>query len=91
MELQRASLKGDQPPRPATPSTPSCKTLYASDSETWLNLESLMVKYLRLAEKSLPEVSLKKRKVGFRRFIDRVGNVPVAAITTDMVRDILLT
>jgi integrase len=70
------------PPSPPMPS--------ASDSGP-LILEALMVKYLRLAERSLAEVSLKKRKAAFRRFLDHVGTVPVAAITTDMVEDYLLT
>ncbi len=91
MELQRASLAGDPPPTPPRPSTPSFETPCASDSGTCLNLEALMVKYLRVAERSLAEVSLKKRKAAFRRFLDHVGNVPVAAITTDMIANHLLT
>jgi len=91
MELQRASLAGEPPPQPPTPSTPSFEMPCASDSVTCLNLEALMVKYLRLAERSLAEVSLKKRKAAFRRFLDLVGNVPVAAITTEMIEDHLLT
>ena len=50
-----------------------------------------MVKYLRLAERSLAEVSLKKRKAAFRRFFDHAGNVPAVAINADIIEDFLLT
>ena len=70
---------------------PSQTTRCASDSGTCLNLEALMVRYLRVAERSLAEVSLKKRKAAFRRFFDHVGNAPAASITSDMVEDYLLT
>ena len=56
-----------------------------------LSLEELMVKYLRLAERSLAEVSLKKRKAAFRRLLDHVENIPAATITPDMIEDYLLT
>ena len=90
MELHRASLTRDQePPVALTPLTPSFETPFASDSGTSLNLEALMVKYLRVAERSLAEVSLKKRKAAFRRFLDHVGNVPVGTITPDLIEDYL--
>jgi integrase len=62
-----------------------------SDSGRCLTLETLMVKYLLLAERSLAEVSLKKRKGAFRRFLAHVGNIPVAAITTERIEEYLLT
>ena len=86
MAEHRAALGTAPSVTPQSPPTPC-----VSDSGTCLNLEALMVKYLRLAERSLAEVSLKKRKAAFRRFLDLVGNVPVAAITTEMIEDHLLT
>ena len=69
---------------------PSMPTPYASASGP-LDLETLMVKYLRLAERTLADVSLKKRKAAFRRFLDHVNNVPAEAIAADIIEDYLLT
>lgn len=82
--MQRAEVEGTQliPPSPPTPSV--------SGSES-LSLEELMVRYLRLAERGLADVSLKKRKAAFRRFLNKVGDVPITAITPDVIEDHLLT
>ena len=50
-----------------------------------------MVRYLRVAERSLAEVSFKKRKAAFRRFLDHVGDLPAGTITADLIEDYLLT
>jgi integrase len=62
----------------------------ASDSEP-LTLGALMLKYLRLAERSLAETTLKKRKAAFKRFLDMTGDLPIAAITTEVIENHLLT
>ncbi|MEW6659307.1 MAG: site-specific integrase [Thermodesulfobacteriota bacterium] len=49
-----------------------------------------MVKYLRLAERSLAPITLKYRKIVFRRFLAEYGNIPVDTITTDDVENYLL-
>jgi hypothetical protein len=68
MATHKAALEMPTSVTPQLPQTPS-----ASDSGT-LSLEMLMVKYLRVAERSLAEVSLKKRKAAFRRLLNHVGN-----------------
>jgi integrase len=70
------------PPSPPTPSV--------SDSAP-LTLETLMVQYLRLAERSLAAVTLRYRKTIFRRFLAHLGNVPASQITTPQVESYLLT
>jgi hypothetical protein len=70
------------PPSPPTPSV--------SVSEP-LDLETLMVKYLRLAERALAENTLTYRKTVFKRFLAHVGNIPAANITADQVEGYLLT
>ena len=78
-ELER---EAQTPPSPPMPS--------ASVSEP-LDLETLMVKYLRLAERGLAEKTLTYRKTVFKRFLAHVGNVPAANITADQVEAYLLT
>ena len=84
MAHHRTSLEAGTvtPPSPMTPS--------ASDYGA-LDLETLMVKYLRLAERRLADVTLRYRKTVFRRFLAHLGNVPAARITTDQVENYLLT
>lgn len=69
---------------------PSLPTPSVSDSGP-LDLETLMVKYLRLAERGLAEKTLTYRKTVFKRFLAKVGNIPAAGITVDQVEDYLLT
>jgi integrase len=83
LEQHRAELEKEAQTLPSPP------TPCASASGP-LDLESLMVKYLRLAERSLAPVTLRYRKTVFRRFLAHLGNVPVAAITTERVESYLL-
>jgi len=69
---------------------PSAKTPSASASEV-LTLETLMVKYLRLAERGLAETTLSYRKSVFRRFLAHVGDGPILTLTPEQVEDYLLT
>jgi integrase len=69
---------------------PSPPTRYASDSGP-LDLETLMVKHLRFAERNLVPSGLAYRKAVFRRFLAHVGNVPVENLGPDQVEDYLLT
>ncbi len=69
---------------------PSLPTPSVSASEP-LDLEALMVKYLRLAERGLAEKTLTYRKTVFKRFLAHVGNIPATDITADQVEDYLLT
>jgi hypothetical protein len=71
-----------------TPPSPPARC--ASDSEP-LTLETLMVKYLRLTERTLAPKTLAYRKTVFRRFLTHMGNMPVASISTDQVEDYLLS
>lgn len=82
--MRRAEVERSQLTRPSPP-TPS-----VSGSES-LSLEELMVKHLRLAERSLVPGTVAYRKVVFRRFLNHVGNLQAVDITTDMVEDYLLT
>ncbi len=75
----------DQDQTPPSPPTPS-----VSASEP-LDLEALMVKYLRLAERGLAEKTLSYRKTVFKRFLAHIGNIPTTGITADQVEDYLLT
>ena len=85
MAEHRAALETVPSVIPQSPPTPC-----VSDSETCLNLEALMVRYLRVAERSLAPVTLRYRKTVFRRFLAHLGNVPAASITTDHVESYLL-
>lgn len=69
---------------------PSLPTPSVSASEP-LDLEALMVRYLRLAERGLAEKTLTYRKTVFKRFLAHVKNIPAADITADQVEDYLLT
>jgi hypothetical protein len=73
-EAYRKSLTN--PETPQSPLMPS-----ASDYGT-LSLEELMVRYLRVAQRSLAPITLRYRKTVFRRFLKHIGNFPVASITT---------
>jgi integrase len=84
MEQHRAELE-KKAQTPLSPKTPS-----ASASEV-LTLEALMVKYLRLAERSLAEKTLYYRKAVFRRFLAHAGNIPVLNLTHEEVEEYLLT
>jgi len=84
MEKHREELEAPLPTAPSPP-TPS-----ASDSGT-LDLETLMVKYLRLAERSLASITLRYRKTVFRRFLAHLGNAAATRITTEQVENYLLT
>jgi integrase len=84
LEQHRAELEKEAqtPPSPPTP----C----ASASEP-LDLESLMVEYLRVAERQLAPKTLEYRKIAFRRFLGHAKNIPVSQITTQMVENYLLS
>ncbi len=69
---------------------PSPKTQCDSDSEV-LTLETLMVKYLRLAERGLAEKTIYYRKAVFRRFLGHVGNVPALTLSPEQIEEYLLT
>jgi integrase len=81
-KLKELEQETKTPPSPPTPSV--------SDSGP-LTLEGLMVAYLRIGERTLAPITLSFRKATFRRFIAHVGNVPVPAITPEMVEGFLLT
>jgi integrase len=74
--------EAQNPPSPKTPS--------ASVSEV-LTLETLMVKYLRLAEKGLAEKTIYYRKTVFRRFLAHLGDIPVLSLTPEQVEEYLPT
>ncbi len=69
---------------------PSPPTPSVSVSEP-LDLETLMVKHLRLAERGLAENTLTYRKTVFKRFLAHAGNILAANITADHVEGYLLT
>jgi integrase len=71
-------------------SPPSPPMLSASDSGS-LTLEALMVRYLRVAERTLAEKTLSYRLTVFRRFLAHTGNPLAASITPDEVENYLLT
>lgn len=81
MEKHRETLTKGLP----LPIPPSSPTPYA------LDLETLMVEYLRVAERSLAPKTLEYRKIVFRRFLGHVGNVPASQVTTRAVEDYLLS
>jgi len=84
LEQHRAELEKEAqtPPSPPTPSV---------SVSLPLDLQALMVKYLRLAERGLAEKTLVYRKTVFRRFLAHAGNMPAAAITAEQVENYLLT
>jgi integrase len=55
-----------------------------------LTLGALMLQYLRVAERKLAPITLRYRKTVFRRFLEQLGDVPVAGITPEIVEDYLL-
>jgi integrase len=75
---------------PPSVTTQSRQTPFGSGSEN-LDLETLMVEYLRVAERSLAPKTLEYRKIVFRRFLRSVGNVPVSTITPRQVEEYLLS
>lgn len=81
MENRRETLTKslDQPILPSSP-TP-CD----------LDLETLMVEYLRVAERQLAPKTLEYRKIVFRRFLRHIYKIPAAQVTTRMVEDYLLS
>jgi integrase len=83
MVSRRTELEQEAQTPPSQP-TPSVS---ASGS---LDLETLMVKYLRLAERSLAPITLRYRKIVFRRFLAHLGNVSVETITTELVENYLI-
>ncbi|MFP3867669.1 MAG: tyrosine-type recombinase/integrase [Desulfobacteraceae bacterium] len=56
-----------------------------------LDLETLMVSYLTLAERRKAAKTVEYRKIVFRRFLAFTGNPPVASITPTLVENYLLT
>ena len=84
MAAHKAALEKPTGVIPQSPQTPS-----ASDYVI-LSLEELMVKYLRVAERSLAPVSLRYRKTVFRRFLAHLGNLPATSITTEQAEGYLL-
>jgi integrase len=80
MEKHREKLENPTPPIPPSSPTPSV-----------LDLETLMVEYLRVAERQLAPKTLEYRKIVFRRFLGHTKNVPVIQITTRIVENYLLS
>jgi len=69
-------------PQPIPPSSPTpCA----------LDLETLMVEYLRVAERQLAPKTLEYRKIVFRRFLRHTKNIPASQVTTRIVEDYLLS
>jgi len=56
-----------------------------------LDLETLMVEYLRVAERQLAPKTLEYRKIVFRRFLRHTKNIPAPQVTTRVVEDYLLS
>jgi integrase len=69
---------------------PSLPTPFASDSGP-LTLEVLMVRYLRLAERTLVETTFAYRRNVYRKFLQHAGNPLAASITPEQVESFLLT
>ena len=82
--LKRAELEKEA----QTP--PSLKTPSVSASGP-LMLEELMVKFLRIAERTLAPITITYRKSVFKRFLAHIGNVPVLDLTPEKVEGFLLT
>jgi integrase len=78
MESHRKNLI--DPPTPASLPTPLD-----------LDLQTLMVEYLRMAERQLAPKTLEYRKIVFRRFLRHAGNISASQITTQKVEDYLLS
>ena len=78
MEAHRKSLS--DPPTPPSSPTPCA-----------LDLENLMVEYLRVAERQLAPKTLEYRKIAFRRFLGHAKNIPASQVTTRMVENYLLS
>jgi integrase len=70
-----------------TPPSPPTQSGSASGP---LDLETLMVRYLRVEERRLAPITLRYRKTVFRRFLAALGNIPVPTIATDQVEKYLL-
>lgn len=68
---------------------PTVTSSSVSDSGP-LTLGALMVEYLRGAERILAPVTLRYRKTVFRRFLNHLGDMPVAGISMKMVENYLL-
>jgi len=66
-------------------------TLPSAPTPCALDLESLMVEYLRVAERQLAPKTLEYRKIVFRRFLGHVKNAPASQVTTRMVEGYLLS
>ena len=79
MEKHRESLEMLTQPIPPSSPTPCA-----------LDLETLMVEYLRVAERQLAPKTLEYRKIVFRRFLGRTKNIPAPQVTTRVVEDYLL-
>jgi integrase len=77
-EANRKSLA--DPPTPPSSPTPCA-----------LDLENLMVEYLRVAERQLAPKTLEYRKIAFRRFLGHARNIPTSQVTTRMVENYLLS
>jgi integrase len=69
---------------------PSLQTPSASDSGP-LMLEELMVRYLRVAERTLAPITLSYRKSVFRQFLTHLDDLPVLSMTAEQVEGFLLT
>ena len=82
--LKRAELEKEAqiPPSSQTPS--------ASASEV-LTLEELMVRYLRVAERTLAPITLSYRKSVFRQFLAQLGDLPIFSLTPEQVESFLLS
>lgn len=71
--------------------TPTATTVNSSASDYGtLTLGALMVQYLQMAERKLAPITLRYRKTVFRRFLNHLGDVPVAEITQEIVEGHLL-
>jgi integrase len=66
-------------------------TLPSSPTQYDLDLETLMVEYLRVAERQLAPKTLEYRKIVFRRFLRHSANVPATQVTTRVVETYLLS
>jgi hypothetical protein len=70
---------------------PNQKPPLSSPTPFALDLETLMVEYLRVAERQLAPKTLEYRKIVFRRFLGHAKNVSAPQVTTRIVEDYLLS
>lgn len=81
-EEHRKEIKMEEGVQPIPPSLPTPSAL---------DLETLMVEYLRVAERVLAPKTIQYRRIVFKRFLKHMGNVPADSVTTRQVEDYLLT